>query len=137
LSAGGAYVDASAVVKLFMPEAESSPLAAALAGHELWVASELVTVEVACAARRAGGEDLVATAASVLARIELIPCTGAIRERAAASFSVPLRALDAIHAASALLVRDEIALAMVCDADLGAAPLEAEGLTVTAPAADG
>jgi len=134
LSAGAAYLDASAAVKLFKPEAESSPLAVALEGHELWVASELVTVEVACAARRLGGEGTVAAAASVLARIELIPCTAAIRERAAARFSVPLRALDAIHAASALLVRDEIALAMVYDADLGAAP-EAEGLTVTAPAA--
>jgi len=135
LSAGAAYLDASAVVKLFKPAAESSPLAAALEGHELWVASELLTVEVACAARRLGGEGTVAAAASVLARIELIPCTETIRERAAASFSVPLRALDAIHAASALLVRDEIALAMVYDADLGAA-MEAEGLTVTAPAAD-
>jgi len=135
LSAGAAYLDASAVVKLVKPEAGSSPLATALEGHELWVASELVTVEVACAARRMGGEGTVAAAASVLARIELIPCTETIRERAAASFSVPLRALDAIHAASALFVRDEIALAMVYDADLGAA-LEAEGLTVTAPAAD-
>ena len=122
-------------MKLVKPEAGSSPLAAALEGHQLWVASELVTVEVACAARRMEGQGTVAAAASVLARIELIPCTETIRERAAASFSVPLRALDAIHAASALFVRDEIALAMVYDADLGAA-LEAEGLTVTAPAAD-
>jgi predicted nucleic acid-binding protein len=135
LSAGVAYLDASAVVKLFKPEAESSRLAAALGGHELWAASELVTVEAACAARRVGGEGMVAVAESVLAQIELIPCTEAIRERAGASFSVPLRALDAIHAASALSVRDDIALAMVYDADLGAA-LQAEGLTVAAPAAD-
>lgn len=134
MSAGAAYLDASAVVKLFKPEAESSRLAAALEGHEVWVASELVTVEVACAARRMGGEGVVAAAASVVARIELIPFTGAIRERAAASFSVPLRALDAVHAASALSVGEEIAAAMVYDADLGAA-LEAEGLTVRAPAA--
>lgn len=121
-------------MKLFKPEAESSRLAAALEGHELWVASELVTVEAACAARRVGGEAMVATAASVVARIELIPFTGEIRERAGASFAVPLRALDAVHAASALFVRDEIARAVVYDTELGAA-LEAEGLTVTAPAA--
>jgi len=71
---------------------------------------------------------------SVLARIELIPCTAAIRERAGASFPVPPRALEAIHAASALFVREEIALAMVYDADLRAA-LATEGLPVTAPAA--
>ncbi|MDQ3647915.1 MAG: PIN domain-containing protein [Actinomycetota bacterium] len=134
MSAAVAYLDASAVVKLFKREAESSPLATALAGHELWVASELVTVEAACVARRLGGEGMVALAQSVVARVELIPCTGAIRGRAAASFSVPLRALDAIHAASALSMSDEIASAMVYDADLGAA-LEAEGLTVASPAA--
>ena len=135
MSAGAAYLGASAVVKLFKPEPESPRLAAALEAHELWVASELVTVEAACAARRVGGEATFAAAASVLARIELIPFTGAILERAGASFSVPLRALDAVHAASALFVKDEIARAMVYDAELGAA-LEAEGLTVTAPAAD-
>ncbi len=135
MSAAAAYLDASAVVKLFKPEAESVRLAAALAGHELWVTSELVTVEAACVARRLGGQGMVAAAESVVARIELIPCTEAIRKRAAASFSVALRALDAIHAASALAVREEIALAMVYDGDLGAA-LEAEGLTVASPATD-
>jgi hypothetical protein len=78
---------------------------------------------------------VVAAAASVVARIELIPFSGAIRERAAASFSVPLRALDAVHAASALSVREEIASAMVYGDDLGSA-LEGEGLTVRAPTAD-
>lgn len=129
-----AYLDASAVVKLFKPEAESSSLAATLAGHELWLASELVTVEAACVARRLGDEGLLAAAASVVARIELIPYTAAIGERAAAGFAVPLRALDAIHAASALSLRDEIASVMVYDRDLGVA-LETEGLTVASPAA--
>ena len=132
MSAGVAYLDASAVVKLFKPEAESQRLASLLAGRELWMASELTTVEAVCAARRVGGEGMVAAAESVVARIELIPFTEAIRERACGSFSVSLRALDAVHAATALWVRDDIALAMVYDADLRAA-LEAEGLSVVAP----
>lgn len=77
---------------------------------------------------------MAAAAESVVARIELIPCTQAIRERAAAGFSVPLRALDAIHAASALTLRDEIVSAVVYDHGLREA-LEAEGLTVASPAA--
>ena len=135
MSAGVAYLDASAVVKLFKPEPESSPLAAALAPHEVWVASDVLTVEAACVARRLGREGMVSLAESVVARIELIPFTEAIRERAAAGFSVSLRALDAVHAASALSVKDEITLAMVYDDDLGAA-LKAEGLTVASPAVD-
>lgn len=134
MSAGVAYLDASAVVKLFKPEPESSGLVEALASHELWVASEVVTIEAACVARRLGDEGIVVAAESVVARIELIPLTALIRERAGASFAVSLRALDAIHAASALSMRDEIASAVVYDADLGNA-LEAEGLTVEAPAA--
>lgn len=132
MSVGVAYLDASAVVKLFKPEAESERLASMLAGHDHWMASEVTTVEAVCAARRVGAEGMVAAAESLVARIELIPFTEAIRKRACGSFSVPLRALDAIHAASALSVRDDIALALVYDTDLGVA-LKAEGLTVAAP----
>lgn len=129
-----AYLDASAVVKLFKPEPESSRLAAVLAAHKLWMASELVTVEAGCAARRAGGDSMAALAESVVARLELIPCTEAIRTRAAARFSLPLRALDAIHAATALSVGDYLDAAYVYDADLIGA-LAAEGLTVASPGA--
>lgn len=129
-----AYLDASAVVKLFKPEAESPRLEEVLAGHKLWMASELVTVEAGCAARRAGGERMAAVAETVVARLELVPCTKAIRLRAAASFSQPLRALDAIDAATALGVRDVLDAVYVYDAHLSEV-LAAEGLNVASPGA--
>ncbi len=127
-----AYLDASAVVKLFKPERESVRLAEALARYDLWVSSEVVTVEAACTARRAGGDEMAGVAESVVASLELIPFTPGVRQRAAASFDRALRALDAIHAASALALGDDVAVVVAYDAELAGA-LEAEGLQVLAP----
>jgi len=128
-----AYLDASAVVKLFKLEPESSRLADVLGEYELWTSSELVTVEAACTARRQGNEAMLALAESVVARLELIPLTAAIRRRAGVRFARALRALDAVHAASALSIADDLDVVVVYDADLAAA-LTVEGLAVTAPA---
>lgn len=129
-----AYLDASAIVKLFKPEPESVRLAEALAGYDLWASSEAATVEAVCTARRAGGEEMVAAAQSVVAALELIPFSPAVRRRAEAPFDRALRALDAIHAASALALADDLAAVFAYDADLAGA-LEAEGLEVVAPGA--
>ena len=129
-----AYLDASAVVKLFKPERESVRLAEALARYDLWVSSEVVTVEAACTARRAGGEEMVGAAESIVEALELIPFTLAVRQRAAASFGRPLRVLDAAHAASALTLADDLTVVVAYDAELAGA-LDAEGLEVLAPGA--
>ena len=127
-----AYLDASAIVKLFKPEHESVSLAEALGAYDLWVSNEVVAVEALCTARRAGGGAMVAAAEALMASVELMPLTASLRERAAAPFDRPLRALDAIHAATAVSVAEDLAAVVTYDADLFGA-LEAEGLAVFAP----
>jgi predicted nucleic acid-binding protein len=72
-----------------------------------------------------------ATALSVLSGFELVRLNRAVLERAAEPFPVRLRTLDAVHVASALLVRARFpALGFAThDLDLGAAA-QAEGLPV-------
>ncbi|MEJ7716044.1 MAG: type II toxin-antitoxin system VapC family toxin [Thermoleophilaceae bacterium] len=125
------YLDASALVKLFKPEAETAALRAALDDAPVWLSSELVAVELRCAARRLD-PGLLEQADAALSNVELVECTRAIQERAGMAFATPLRALDAIHAATALSVGEDIDAAYVYDGALGAA-LAAEGVTVTAP----
>lgn len=127
-----AYLDASAVVKLFKPEPESEALRSALASAT-WLSSELVGVEALCTARRLGVWT-VAGAEEVLRKIERVRFLPAIRDRAGAPFPRPLTALDAVHAASALSVREELDAVYVYDTQLASA-LAAEGLPVASPGA--
>ncbi len=71
------------------------------------------------------------TALSVLSGVELVRLDRAVLERAAEPFPVTIRTLDALHVASALLVRTRFpALRFAThDLDLGAAA-QAEGLPV-------
>ena len=75
---------------------------------------------------------MVAAAEALMASVELMPLTASLRERAAAPFDRPLRALDAIHAATAVSVAEDLGAVVTYDADLFGA-LKAEGLTVFAP----
>ncbi len=129
-----AYLDASAVVKLFKREPETGALEAALGGSVVWTSSEIVAVEAWCAARRAGRSDLLMQVGSVLSKIELLAFGPAIRNRAGRPFARPLRALDAIHAATALTLRDDLDAFFAYDIDLRSA-VAAEGLTVASPGA--
>ena len=72
-----------------------------------------------------------ATAMTVLSGFELVRLNRAVLDRAAAPFPMQIRTLDALHLASALLVRTQYpALRFAThDADLGATAL-AEGLPV-------
>lgn len=129
-----AYVDASALVKLFKPERESERLAVVLAGHETLVSAEIVVVEALCTARRLGGQAMFDAAQEEVSRLELVPLSAGLRDRAVAPFARQLRSLDAIHAATALSVARATDVAVVYDLDLAAA-LSAEGLPVTSPGA--
>jgi predicted nucleic acid-binding protein len=129
-----AYLDASAVVKLFKPEVESEALTHALNAWPVRASSELLAVEARCAARRLGGADVLERAESTLERISLIACSEAIQARAGREFTRRLRALDAIHAATALALGDVSGVAFVYDVDLAAA-MAAEGLEVASPGA--
>jgi predicted nucleic acid-binding protein len=130
---GLAYIDASAMVKLFTPEPESARLKAAVTSEwPLLVASEILAVETARAALRAGRTDL-GPVAKWLRSVALLPLTAEIRKSAARIGPPTLRALDAIHLATALAESERIGAVLTYDKRLASACADA-GLRVVAPA---
>lgn len=127
-----AYIDASALVKLFKPEPETAAFRDALRDWPVQVSSELIRVESICTARRMGSEDLLELALMLLDRIELVPISPEILELATGAFSPPLRAMDAIHLATALSMKEDVGTVFVYDDDLRASAI-AQGLSATAP----
>ncbi len=127
-----AYVNTSALVKLFKAERETEAFRTALADWPVQVASELIRVEAICTARRLGGQDVLQRASDVLERINLIPITPEIIELATAAHTPPLRAMDAIHLATALTMRADLGAVFVYDNDLHAAA-QAHHLNPLAP----
>lgn len=127
-----AYVDTSALVKLFKAEHETEAFRAALTDWPVQVASELIRVEAICTARRLGDNDLLQRAGAALERINLIPISPEIVELATAAHTPPLRAMDAIHLATALIMREDIGAIFVYDNDLHAAA-QAHHLNALAP----
>jgi uncharacterized protein len=110
-----AYLDTSAVAKLFLEEVGSAQM------RELWYSdvpastSELTIVELVCtlaAASRAGRLKVepgprVLDGSFVGERVVLLPAdTAVVRGAAALGAENRVRALDAIHVASALLLED-------------------------------
>jgi uncharacterized protein len=136
-----AYVDASALVKLFKAERETEAFRAALVDWPVQVASEIIRVEAVCTARRLGGEEVLRRAGATLERISLIPLTPEIIELATDAHTPPLRAMDAIHLATAISMREDLGAMFVYDGDLLAAatahrlnPLApGSGVVATAP----
>jgi uncharacterized protein len=127
-----AYVDASALVKLFKAERETEAFREALAGWPVQVASELIRVEAVCTARRLGGADVLQRARATLDQLNLIPLTPEIIELATDTYTPPLRAMDAIHLATALTMREDVGAMFVYDSDLRAAA-RAHHLNALAP----
>lgn len=102
------YADASALVKLVREEAESEALRAFLADADL-VSSELVLTEIPRAVRRAVAHDpalpldlLLERTAELIDALALRPLDRVLLEGAGALAESALRALDAIHVASAV-----------------------------------
>jgi len=102
------YADASALVKLVREEAESAALRAYLQDADL-VSSELVLAEIPRAVRRAAAQEpalpldlLLERAAELLAVLALRPIDRGLLSAAGALAEPALRALDAIHVASAV-----------------------------------
>jgi uncharacterized protein len=116
-----AYIDASALVKLFKAEQETEAFRAALSDWPVQVASELIRVEAVCTARRLGGEEVLQRANAALERINLIPISPEIIELATNEYTPVLRAMDAIHLATALTMREDLGAVFVYDTDLHAA----------------
>jgi predicted nucleic acid-binding protein len=116
-----AYVDASALVKLFKAERETDAFRAALRDWPVQVASELIRVEAVCTARRLGDAHVLRRAEAALERINLIPLSPEIIELSTDAHAPPLRAMDAIHLATALTMREDLGAMFVYDSDLYAA----------------
>jgi predicted nucleic acid-binding protein len=123
-------MDASALVKLVVPEPESSAVEELVRDRHL-VASEVVEVEVRRAARRRGATD-ERIVAETLGLVWFLPLDEEARRLAATVDPPPLRTLDAIHLATALLVEDLDEL--ISYDDRLAAAARDRGLTVLSPA---
>jgi predicted nucleic acid-binding protein len=127
------YLDSSALLKLLHEEPESAALADWLTrqtGSPL-LSSELANVEVIRACRRINPAALP-EAQALLAGLDLIPLAGTVIATAADVGETTLRSLDAIHLASALSVRDDLATFIAYDHRLGEAA-SAAGLQLLAP----
>lgn len=103
------YVDASALVKLILPEAESAALVEELSTGTRLISSILCAVETRRALLLAGSdEDLATRAEEILDTVTLVGMTEAI-SRAAGTLRPPrLRTLDAVHLATALSFGKEL-----------------------------
>jgi predicted nucleic acid-binding protein len=125
-----AYVDASAFVKLVVPERESHVLLAATDGWQL-ASSVLLEIEAVRAVRRRV-PDREAAIRRRLGSVEMVDVGAAIRETACRLGDPHLRPLDAIHLATALSLGDRCGTFFTYDDRLIAAA-QAHGLPVTVP----
>ena len=122
------YLDASAITKLLIAEPESETLLSAVRGNTL-ISSRVVVVEVGKAVARA---DPSVDPQPVLARVAFIELDADLAQIAGGTGSAALRALDAIHVASALRVGGEIAAFVTYD-DRQASAARSAGLIVVSP----
>ncbi len=127
------YLDSSAVMKLVRAEPETDALREWLEKNsaESLVTSELGRVEVLRAARRVD-EPTVAQARAVIDFFDLVPLDRAVQDRACVIGSALLRTLDALHLASALLIKGDVSSFASYDVRLAEAAADA-GLPVVAP----
>lgn len=123
-------MDSSALVKLVVPEPETTALRDVLRSWPERVSSVVARIEVERVARRIGG-GAIRRARTVLSRIALVDLDDEVVETAAALRPPTLRTLDAIHLGTALsLGRD---LGAVCAYDARLAGAAAEAIEVLAP----
>lgn len=128
------YLDASALVKLVVTEPESTALMELLRARPDRVSSAVALTEVPRALRRAGfGTRERRRARELLARVALVDTDRRILAAAAALDPPTLRTLAAIHLATALAVREDLAALVTYDRRLRAAAERAH-LDVLAPA---
>lgn len=127
------YFDSSALMKVVREEDETAPLREWLAAQPgvPVVTSELGRVEVLRAARRAGRE-VMAEARAVVGDLDLVPLDRGVQDLAAEIGDPLLRTLDALHLASAVLLRDELTAFVAYDPRLLRAA-QAAGLPATSP----
>ena len=114
------YLDASAIVKLVAPEAETESLLAFLGEHPSQATSVVGLVEVRRAAGRRAGVSSERVDA-VLSRITAIALDKVVIGQAGSIGTPGLRTLDAIHLASAAVLADELEAIVTYDRRLAEA----------------
>ena len=115
-------------MKLCVPEAESAVLLEQVRTLERSISSELTVLETTRAAVRAIG---LARAEQACARLDLLPISRSILDRARSITPPELRSLDAIHLATALEPRAAPVVIAYDDRLLGAA--RDHGLATVSP----
>ncbi len=122
------YLDASAITKLVVDERESAALERLVAGKAL-ATSRVAVVEVTKAVARA---DPGADPWGVLSRLAFVELDADLSRLAGATGGPALRALDAVHVASALRLVPAIEAFVTYD-DRQADAARAAGLDVVSP----
>lgn len=102
------YLDASAIVKLVIDEAETRALRDALRERPRRVSSAIAQVEVGLAAARREPGAPPGRIQTIFAGITLLAVEQSVLEAAAALNSHGLRALDAIHLATARSLGEDL-----------------------------
>lgn len=126
------YLDASAIVKLVVVEAESLALRRHVLRYQGWSSSTIAQVEVrrAVAARQ---PLLLDVAELTLGDIDFIDLDESILRQASTLPPAVLRSLDAIHIASALALGDALEALVTYDRRMAEAATSL-GIRVVAPA---
>lgn len=125
------YVDASAIVKLVVPEAETASMLRWYVEAERVITSRVGVIETRRAAARCRHDP--DRLRSILAMIDVFELDARVAERAAAVVPTLLRALDAIHLATALEMSNGLGAFVTYDDRLAEAA-RAVGLPVVRPA---
>lgn len=126
------YLDSSALVKLVVPEPETRALREFLRSWPDRVSSLIARIEVERVARRIGG-GAIRRARTVLSRIALVDLDEDVVQRAATLEPAELRALDAIHLATAISLGRDLGALCAYDARIGSAAVS-KNIDVLAPA---
>lgn len=132
MNRGLVYLDSSAVMKLVFEERETQALAEFLRAWPNRTSSALARVEVMVSVRRVHDEDIHREALNILSGINLVHPDQGMFAAASATDSPVVRALDAIHLATAVSLGHELAGMVVYDLRLAEAARHA-GITVWAP----
>ena len=131
------YLDASALVKLMLPEPETKALLAALDRWPDRVSSAVARVEVHRVVWRSGGSRALRLRAdAVISAITLLHVDESVLARAASFRDPMLRAFDAIHLAAALSLGDDPDAFITYDVRLGKAAAK-QRLRVESPGVEG
>jgi len=127
----GAYLDASALVKLVVTERETAALRSFLRLHPQRFTNRVALVEVTRAVRRRA-TSWKAPIDAAFEGVTVIDLDPRVTDRAGAMEPVALRSLDAIHLASALVLAEELDAFVTYDVRQADAA-RALGLSVAAP----